>query len=143
MTLETFFEKFDLFADTPDAVGKMRRLILQLAMRGKLVRQDSGEGEASELLAQIATHKRRNGGRNSDAQESFELADDEKWHDIPASWRWVRLKTLGEIVGGGTPRSDNPSYFAEEGIPWLTPADLSGYARNTSFVVSASLPNWA
>ena len=33
MKLETFFEKFDQFADVPDAVAKMRELILQLAVR--------------------------------------------------------------------------------------------------------------
>ena len=34
MKLETFFEKFDLFADAPDAVAKMRELVLQLAVQG-------------------------------------------------------------------------------------------------------------
>jgi type I restriction enzyme S subunit len=36
MKLETFFEKFDLFADAPDAVAKMRELVLELAVRGRL-----------------------------------------------------------------------------------------------------------
>jgi len=36
MKLETFFEKFDQFADAPDAAAKMRELVLQLAMQGKL-----------------------------------------------------------------------------------------------------------
>ena len=38
MKLETFFEKFDQFADAPDAVAKMRELVLELAVQGKLVR---------------------------------------------------------------------------------------------------------
>ena len=33
MRLETFFEKFDLFADAPDAVAKMRELVLRLGGR--------------------------------------------------------------------------------------------------------------
>jgi len=37
MKLETFFEKFDLFADAPDAVAKLRELVLELAVRGGLV----------------------------------------------------------------------------------------------------------
>lgn len=37
MTLETFFEKFDRFADAPGAVGKMRELVLELAVRGRLL----------------------------------------------------------------------------------------------------------
>ena len=36
MTLETFFEKFDQFADAPDAVAKMRELVLDLAVRGRI-----------------------------------------------------------------------------------------------------------
>jgi type I restriction enzyme S subunit len=36
MRLDNFFEKFDLFADSPDAVAKMRELVLQLAFRGSL-----------------------------------------------------------------------------------------------------------
>jgi len=47
MKLETFFEKFDLFADAPDAVEKMRELILDLAIGGRLLRtSDSAEREA-------------------------------------------------------------------------------------------------
>ena len=37
MKLETFFEKFNQFADAPDAVAKMRELVLELAVHGKLV----------------------------------------------------------------------------------------------------------
>ena len=39
MTLETFFEKFNQFADAPDAVARMRKLILQLAVQGRLKSQ--------------------------------------------------------------------------------------------------------
>jgi len=55
------------------------------------------------------------------------VEDVEGWHQVPASWRWVHLRTIGDIVGGGTPRSDNAAYFTDEGIPWLTPADLNGF----------------
>jgi type I restriction enzyme, S subunit len=44
MTLETFFEKFDQFADAPDAVGKMRELILQMAVKGRLKSQGDESG---------------------------------------------------------------------------------------------------
>ena len=40
MKLETFFQKFELFADAPDAVAKMRELVLELAIRGKLTVAD-------------------------------------------------------------------------------------------------------
>jgi type I restriction enzyme S subunit len=36
MTLETFFEKFDHFAEAPDAVVRLRELVLDLAVQGRL-----------------------------------------------------------------------------------------------------------
>lgn len=41
MKLETFFEKFEQFADTPNAVSKMRELVLQLAFSGGLSGRNS------------------------------------------------------------------------------------------------------
>ena len=42
---------------------------------------------------------------------------------IPDSWEWVRLNSLGEIIGGGTPSTSIPAYW-DGGIPWITPADM-------------------
>ena len=134
MTFETFFKKFNLFADTPDAVAVMQKLVLQLAVQGKLVEQDPSEGDASALLEAIAEERSKSGrGKTTEDTESVELPDAERWHEVPSSWRWVRLGTVGNIVGGGTPRSDNPTYFADEGVPWLTPADLNGFKEKRIF----------
>lgn len=51
MTLETFFAKFDQFADAPDAVARMRRLLIHLAVNGKLVPNDLGESPVTLSLA--------------------------------------------------------------------------------------------
>jgi type I restriction enzyme S subunit len=49
MTLNTFFEKFALFADAPDAVGKMRELVLRLALHGGFSGDDSTLWKSAEL----------------------------------------------------------------------------------------------
>ena len=59
MSPETFLEKFDLIADAPGAVVKMRRLILDLAVQGKLVAQKLEDEPASELLERIHAEKQR------------------------------------------------------------------------------------
>ncbi|MDU0457163.1 MAG: restriction endonuclease subunit S [Geobacteraceae bacterium] len=128
MRLETFFEKFELFAEAPNAVAKMRELVLQLAMQGKLTHQDPADGDADIFLREIADARAAKGrGKISGVTPEVRIADHDKWYEVPPSWRWVRLGSVGDIVGGGTPRSDNAEFFAEEGIPWLTPADLNGY----------------
>lgn len=59
MRLEKFFEKFELFAAAPNAVPRMRRFILDLAVRGNLVAQDSKDESAVELLGQVQAEKAR------------------------------------------------------------------------------------
>lgn len=49
---------------------------------------------------------------------------DEVPFEIPESWEWVRLTTLGKIVGGGTPKTNISEYWDKGSIPWLTPADM-------------------
>ncbi|MEG8023335.1 restriction endonuclease subunit S [Sphingomonas aurantiaca] len=54
---------------------------------------------------------------------------EERW-TIPASWDWATAGDIARIVGGGTPSSKVEGNFAEEGIPWITPADLTGYRES-------------
>ena len=49
-----------------------------------------------------------------------------RW-SLPESWVWTTMSEVAEIVGGSTPSTDEPENFASSGIPWITPADLSGY----------------
>lgn len=51
MKRETFFEKFELFADAPDAVAKMRELVLLLALDGRLIGLDSTKWKRTTLGA--------------------------------------------------------------------------------------------
>ncbi len=43
--------------------------------------------------------------------------------------QWKAMGDIAEVVGGGTPRTSDPSNFENGDIPWLTPADLSGYTE--------------
>ena len=45
--------------------------------------------------------------------------------EIPDGWEVGTVGELGEIVSGGTPSTNNPSYWSQDGIAWITPKDLS------------------
>ncbi|WP_148052229.1 restriction endonuclease subunit S [Atlantibacter hermannii] len=115
--------KIDLYG-----IKKLRELILELAVRGKLVPQDPNDEPASELLKRIAAEKAVlvKQGKIKKQKPLPEISENEKPFELPKGWEWVTLATIGEIVGGGTPTSDNPHYWSPEGIKWLTPADLNG-----------------
>ncbi len=48
---------------------------------------------------------------------------------VPSSWQWVKAADIADIVGGGTPDTTRAEYWTEGAIPWVTPADLSGYTE--------------
>ena len=47
--------------------------------------------------------------------------------EIPMSWEWLEVGDVATVVGGGTPKTSDPANFEGGDIPWITPADLSGY----------------
>ena len=53
----------------------------------------------------------------------------EQPYKIPNNWRWVRLGGITDIIGGGTPSTKEKAYYDNGDIPWISPADLSGYAE--------------
>lgn len=131
MNTERLFAVYDRVADAPDAVGRLRRFVQDLAVRGKLVEQDPTDEPASELLKRIAAEKARM-VKAGEIRRPRKLSNGEGLappHEIPATWRWVRLDVIGAVVGGGTPRAGDPRNFLEpgKGVAWLTPKDLGGH----------------
>ena len=57
------------------------------------------------------------------------LVPENQWpYILPENWCWTRLGKITNIVGGGTPSSSKKEYYDNGTIPWLSPADLSGYS---------------
>ena len=128
---------------------QLRQKILDLAIRGQLVPQDSNDEPASVLLEKIRTEKQtliEQKKIKKDKKSSYITCDlspyqkytehfadgsskditDEIPFEIPENWAWCRLGEIGEIISGGTPSTSNDNYW-NGNISWITPADLSNY----------------
>ncbi|HEL2508002.1 TPA: restriction endonuclease subunit S [Streptococcus suis] len=55
---------------------------------------------------------------------------------MPDSWEWVRLRNLGVITSGGTPKSSESTYY-DGNITWITPADMGKQQNNKLFATSS------
>jgi type I restriction enzyme S subunit len=53
MSAEHLLTHYERIADAPDAVVRLRRFVLDLAVRGKLVPQDPSDEAASAMLGRI------------------------------------------------------------------------------------------
>ena len=126
MTDNLLFEHFATLATAPEGIARLRELILQLAVRGKLGTQDAGDEPASVLAKNIRKEKERlvNAGKIRNEKSLDPITETAIPYQIPKNCTWMRFGELGQVVGGGTPRTTNPAYYVTHGIPWLTPADL-------------------
>lgn len=57
------------------------------------------------------------------------------WNDklnlqIPNTWQSTELSSYGKIISGGTPSTENEDFYADDGIAWITPNDLSNNTSN-------------
>ncbi len=117
--------KIDLYG-----IKKLRELILELAVRGKLVPQDPNDEPASELLKCIAAEKAElvKQGKIKKQKPLPEISEDEKPFELPEGWEWVRLGAIAHIFNGNSISSSEKEnkYSTAEGIPFIATKDV-GY----------------
>jgi len=108
-------EQFDRLADAPDAIPRLRRFILDLAVRGKLVLQDPNDESAAELVKRIQAEKARliNGGIARKEKPFPKLPEDYTPFCLPTNWRWSQLAQIGFI----NPRNSAADTLAASFIP--------------------------
>jgi type I restriction enzyme S subunit len=115
MNAALLLEHYARIADAPDAIARLRRFVLDLAVRGKLVEQDTADEPAAEFLKRIAAEKAKlrlkaPANRHDTDEPPFQL---------PTGWYWT---TVGEICSktgsGSTPRGGKEVYKSS-GIPFL------------------------
>ncbi len=122
MRLEAFFEKFELFADAPNAVGKMRELVLELAIQGKLVSQDSADEPALSALERIAAKKVKVGRvvRVKAGRTGTAAAEESAAH-VPIGWGKASLAELVTVLNGRAYAKDE---LLSSGTPVLRVGNL-------------------
>ncbi|HBM9257757.1 TPA: restriction endonuclease subunit S [Citrobacter freundii] len=123
--------KIDLYG-----IKKLRELILELAVRGKLVPQDPNDEPASVLLERIAAEKAElvKQGKIKKSKPLPEISEEEKPFELPEGWEWTRLINLGTwALGSGFPNVVQGSSDKEILMCKVSDMNLEG---NEKFIVS-------
>ncbi|MDN3473974.1 restriction endonuclease subunit S [Pseudoalteromonas sp. APC 3355] len=89
-------------------IKKLRELILELAVRGKLVSQDPNDEPASVLLERIADEKAQlvKDKKIKKPKAQPAISEDEKPFELPKGWAWSRLQDIGHDLGQKAPDSE-------------------------------------
>ena len=119
MNATQLLEHFDRLAEAPDAVPRLRRFILDLAVRGKLVAQYAGDEPAGELLKRIQTERFR--ALNKPVKRETLLGAEPESTDIqlPVGWVWSKLGNLCTKTGSGSTPAGGKDAYVSSGVPFL------------------------
>lgn len=102
MDLKILFENYDLLMDSSNGTPKMRELILQLAVQGKLVDQDPNDELASELLKRIKAEKEKliAEGKIKKQNPLPPITEDEIPYELPQGWESIRIGNAINMING-------------------------------------------
>ncbi|SFW38289.1 type I restriction enzyme, S subunit [Pseudomonas sp. NFACC19-2] len=119
-------DNLPLLAGAPNGIKKLRELILELAVRGKLVPQDPNDEPASELLKRIAEEKARlvAEGKLKKQKSLPEVDEEETPYVLPSNWKWVRFDSasntrLGKMLDKAKNKGDLRPYLRNTNVQWF------------------------
>jgi type I restriction enzyme, S subunit len=116
-------ELYDRVAEAPDAIDRLRRFVLDLAVRGRLVPQDPADEPAEELLKQIDGE----GARMAKAGRVRQHKGDRKSKNmkgpfsLPDSWKWARLGAIGLV---GSSSRVHQKDWTDSGVPFYRAREI-------------------
>jgi type I restriction enzyme, S subunit len=115
---------FDTLFTTEYSIDALKQTILQLAVMGKLVKQDPNDEPASELLKRIAAEKDAlvKAGKIKKQKPLPPISDEEKPFELPEGWEWCRLGEPISFLNGYAFKSE---WFTNDGIRLLRNVNIS------------------
>jgi len=133
--------------NSKSAIGiiKIRELIVDLAVRGKLVPQDPNEEPASKLLEKIAFEKDRliKDGIIKKSKPMPKITREEKPFGIPEGWKWARLGSVGNIYNGNSVSvsiKEEKYTNIKEGLPFIATKDIGYGWEEPDYYNGISIP---
>jgi len=124
MDAQQFLAEFGHIANAPGGVGRLRELILHLAVSGHLTVRQSDELAAS-FLAEINL-RRLTLSNVGEVRTNRKIRNEEfagPWI-IPENWQWCRFGELCSFSAGRTPSRKEGKYWNTGDYPWFSIADI-------------------
>lgn len=119
--MTSLIDNFSIIFNSKEKVRELRNIILQLAVRGKLVPQDQNDEPASELLKRIKEEKEKliKEGKIKKEKPLPEIKKEEIPYELPNGWEWVRLGLLASKLGAGSTPKGGREVYPDKGIRFI------------------------
>ena len=119
MNATDLLQHYARISEAPDAIPKLRRFVLDLAVRGKLVEQDAADEPAAELLKQVNKARANlSPAKKRSLQSLSPTPFDGELFELPQGWKWAALAAISDITMGQSPPGSTYN-TSGDGIPLI------------------------
>lgn len=124
MNADRLLALYEQVAEAPEAIARLRRFVLDLAVRGKLVPQDASHGSPVKLLAEARRELQTQAetARRMRWKQTDPVARDEIDKDVPSGWVAARVNDTGLYING---LAFKPADWKQSGIPIIRIQNLT------------------
>lgn len=139
MDAKQFLAEFGHIANAPGGIARLRELVYQFAITGRLTLQQEEDGSADDVLTNVARIRKQ-----LIAEKKFKLSP--KLESalltpptiaLPLSWRWSRLLDLGEINPRNQVEEDSESVVMATFVP------MAAVSEQHSITIAGEIRPWA
>ncbi|WP_055734935.1 restriction endonuclease subunit S [Agarivorans gilvus] len=129
-------EHFDMLFTTEESIDQLKQTILQLAVMGKLVPQNSNDEPAAKLLESIAKEKAQLIKEKKIAKQKTlpPITEDEKPFELPSGWEWERLGNYSYVFAGNAFKSADFNNEAGTKVIKITNAGVYSFIETNDFL---------
>lgn len=115
-SIDLFIHSFSSIASAPGSFDKLRGLLLDLAMHGRLVDQNPQDEPASVLIDIIAQKRAKflEEKRTRSVKELEPIESEQRAYDLPQGWEWIKLGHVVEMFNG---RAFKSTEWSDSGLP--------------------------
>ena len=138
-------DNFDKLFNSEESLKRLEEIILDLAVKGKLVSQDPNDEPVSILLEKIKAEKEQHiKDRKIKKDKDLEsITEEEIPFEIPDSWQWVRLGELGNIFNGNSVNEKEKKEKYEDlldGVDYIATKDVDKDTNEINYNNGIKIP---
>lgn len=133
MNVQRLLQHYERIADAPDAIARLRRFVLDLAVRGKLVPQNAGDEPPVGRLATARAELRQQAetAKRMRWKETKPVSKNEIDKDVPLGWAAARINDTGLYING---LAFKPSDWKQSGVPIIRIQNLTDPQKEFNYV---------
>lgn len=132
LNAERLLALYERVANAPDAIARLRRFVLDLAVRGKLVEQNLNDEPPTDLLAKARRNLKGKAetARRMRWRQTAAVSPSEIDKDVPSGWSPARVNDTGLYING---LAFKPTDWKQSGLPIIRIQNLTDPSKEFNY----------